>query len=111
MSVIKSGRGRVAALSRSRHPNDPELVKARRDLAANVIAQHAAKVVAKAPPLTAEQRDRIAAILRAGDATLVGGATRTDLQKKSRAEPRTTEADPQPTPPAAAKPLTAPSLA
>jgi hypothetical protein len=68
VSAIKSGRGRVAALTRSRPPSDPDLLAARRDLAADVIAQHAAKVVAKAPPLTDEQRDRIAAILRGGAA-------------------------------------------
>lgn len=68
MSAVKSGRGRVAALTRSRPSDDPELVEARRDLAAEVIAQHAAKVVSKAPPLTPEQRDRIAAILRSGGA-------------------------------------------
>jgi hypothetical protein len=68
MSAIRSGRGRVAALTRSRDKNDPELLSARRDLAADVIAQHAARVVAKAPPLTDEQRDRIAAILRASPA-------------------------------------------
>lgn len=72
MSAIKSGRGRVAALTRSRPADDPELVEARRDLAAEVIAQHVAKVVAKAPPLTPEQRDRIAAILRSTDP--IGGA-------------------------------------
>lgn len=70
MSASKSGRGRVAALTRSRPPDDPELVEARRDLAAEVIAQHVAKVLAKAPPLTDQQRDRIAALLRgSGDAT------------------------------------------
>ena len=66
LSVIKSGRGRVAALSRSRQPDDPELLAARRDLAADVISDHIARIVAKAPPLTDEQRDRIATLLRAG---------------------------------------------
>lgn len=45
---------------------DPE--KVRRDLvakrAAAKLADHIRKVVAEAPPLTAEQRDRIAALLR-----------------------------------------------
>jgi hypothetical protein len=68
MSTLKSGRGRVAALTRSRAAGDPELEAARRDLAADVIAEHVTKVVAKAPPLTPEQRDRIAAILRGGAA-------------------------------------------
>lgn len=68
MSAVTIGRGRVAALSRSRKPDDPELVDERRNLAAEVIAQHVAKVVAKAPPLTTEQRDRIATLLRGGAA-------------------------------------------
>lgn len=68
MSALKSQRGRVAALSRSRAADDPEYCAARRDLAATSIAEYAKKVVAKAPPLTAEQRDRIAAILRGGAA-------------------------------------------
>jgi hypothetical protein len=67
MSAVTSGRGRVAALSRSRHPDDPELITARRDLAALNLEQYVLRVVAEAPPLSDEQRDRIAAILRGGD--------------------------------------------
>jgi hypothetical protein len=66
LSTIFRERARVAALTRSRTANDNELRDAQRDLAALVIAQHAAKVVAKAPPLTPEQRDHIATILRGG---------------------------------------------
>jgi hypothetical protein len=58
------GRARVAALSRSRAETDPELVEARRDLAADVLADHITRVVAAAPPLTREQRDRLAGLLR-----------------------------------------------
>ncbi|WP_454853257.1 hypothetical protein [Promicromonospora soli] len=57
-------RARIAALTRSRTPNDPELVSARRDLAAEMLAEHVARVVAEAPPLTTEQRERIATLLR-----------------------------------------------
>lgn len=66
MSSKLSQRGRVAALSRSRQPDDPELVEARRDLAVLSLEEHIRRVVAEAPPLTDEQRDRIAALLRAG---------------------------------------------
>lgn len=66
MSALLTHRGRVAALTRSRTPDDPELVSARRDLAAERIAEHIAKVVAEAPPLSAEQRDRLAVLLRGG---------------------------------------------
>lgn len=67
---LYSKRAKVAALSRSRTKDDPELVTARQDLAASKLAQYVEKVVAEAPPLTAEQSDRIAALLRpaGGDA-------------------------------------------
>ena len=65
-----SERARVASLSRSRAADDPHLVGARRDLRAERLADYVAKVVAQAPPLTPAQRDRVAALLRAGgDAT------------------------------------------
>ncbi|QNF93578.1 hypothetical protein [Janibacter sp. YB324] len=59
-------RARVASLSRSRTPDDPELIAARRQLRETRLAEHIAKVVAEAPPLTAEQRDRLAVLLRGG---------------------------------------------
>jgi hypothetical protein len=71
MSAVLSHRARVAALSRSRTPDDPELVAERRKLRAQVLEDHVRRVVEAAPPLTQEQRDRIAALLRptsAGDA-------------------------------------------
>lgn len=64
MSSWTAERARVAALSRSREPNDPDLINARRDLRAARLQDYVQKVVAEAPPLTAEQADRIAAILR-----------------------------------------------
>jgi len=57
-------RARVASLSRSRTPDDPALVGARRDLKAARLEDHIRRVVAEAPPLTDEQRDKLAAILR-----------------------------------------------
>ena len=67
---LYSKRAKVAALSRSRTKDDPELLTAKQDLAASKLAQYVEKVVAEAPPLTAEQSDRIAALLRpaGGDA-------------------------------------------
>ena len=64
MSETLALRGRVASLSRSRSATDPDLVNARRDLAAAKLDAYIQKVVAEAPPLTDEQRDRIAALLR-----------------------------------------------
>lgn len=61
-------RGRIAALSRSRTSDDPELVSARRNLRAARLEDHVQRVLAEAPPLTDEQRERIAALLRAGGA-------------------------------------------
>jgi len=68
MASWQSERARVASLSRSRTPTDPDLIAAKRDLRAERLAEHIARVVADAPPLTAEQRDRLALLLRGGDA-------------------------------------------
>ncbi|MFF5862646.1 hypothetical protein [Micrococcus luteus] len=64
MSETLALRGRVASLSRSRPATDPDLINARRDLAAAKLDAYVKKVVAEAPPLTNAQRDRIAALLR-----------------------------------------------
>lgn len=61
-------RARIASLSRSRTPDDPELLEARRTLRAMRLEDHVREVVAQAPPLTPEQRDKIAALLRGGGA-------------------------------------------
>lgn len=59
-------RAKVAGLSRDRAPDDPELIDARRALRAARLEDHVTKVLAEAPPLNDEQRDRIAALLRGG---------------------------------------------
>jgi hypothetical protein len=56
-------RARVGSLSRDRAADDPELVEARRDLAAIVLENRVRKVLAADPPLTAAQRSRIADLL------------------------------------------------
>lgn len=61
-------RARVASLSRSRTPDDPDLLEARRNLRAARLAEHITRVVDEAPPLTTEQRDRLAILLRGGAA-------------------------------------------
>jgi hypothetical protein len=74
MSNILRERARIAALTRSRQADDPELVAARRNLKAMRLEEHVARVLAEAPPLTDEQRTRLAELLRpvrrhpAGDA-------------------------------------------
>ena len=59
-------RARVASLSRDRAPNDPEILAERQAMQAERLAEHVARVVAQAPPLSPAQRERIAALLRAG---------------------------------------------
>ena len=61
-------RARVASLSRSRASDDPELVDARRNLRAERLAVHITEMVAPWPPLTPEQRDRLAVLMRGGAA-------------------------------------------
>ena len=57
-------RAKVAALSRDRSPDDPDLVDARRDLRAARLEDYIRRTVEAAPPLSAEQRDRLAVLLR-----------------------------------------------
>jgi hypothetical protein len=64
-----SERARVASLTRSRSADDPDLITARQRLKAARVEDYITRVVAEAPPLTPEQRDRIASLLRP-----VGGA-------------------------------------
>ncbi len=59
-------RARVASLSRSRTPDDPDLIAARRNLRAERLADYIQRTVDAAPPLTAEQRARLAGLLVAG---------------------------------------------
>lgn len=61
-------RARVAALSRSRSANDPDLVAAKRELREARLAEYIQRTVAEAPPLTFDQRERLAVLLRGGDA-------------------------------------------
>lgn len=60
-----SERARVAALSRSRCADDPELVGAKNELRIARLEDYITRVVNEAPPLTEEQRDRLAGLLRA----------------------------------------------
>lgn len=62
----RSERARIAALHRSRPADDPDLLNAYRDMRAEILAEHVARVVAEVPPLTDAQCQRIAALLLAG---------------------------------------------
>ena len=56
-------RARVAALSRDRAPDDPELLDARRKLRAERLALAIREIVEAAPPLTDAQRRELAVLL------------------------------------------------
>ena len=64
MSDILHERGRIGSLSRSRPSDDPELLDAKRGLAAAKITDYILKVLAEAPPLSDEQRANLAELLR-----------------------------------------------
>lgn len=61
VSEVQHHRARVAVLARV--GTDEERTDARRDLAVAKIAQYVERVVAEAPPLTDEQRERLAGLL------------------------------------------------
>ncbi len=65
-------RARVAYAVRFHGPDAPQTADARRDLAAANLAAYIRRVVDQAPPLTSEQRDRLALLLRGPSDT--GGA-------------------------------------
>lgn len=60
----KHERARVAALSRDRKPDDPELQEARQRLRALRLEEHVRKTVEAWPPLDQSQLDAIAVLLR-----------------------------------------------
>jgi hypothetical protein len=67
-STKYGARNRLNALQRYRRPDDPAIADARRDLAAASLAEYIVKVVDAAPPLTEDQRARLATLLRGGGA-------------------------------------------
>ncbi|MDQ1576660.1 MAG: hypothetical protein QOH55_1810 [Microbacteriaceae bacterium] len=62
----REARARYAALTRSRTADDPELLEALRELKQLHASEKVIEAVKAAPPLTDEQRNRIAAILNGG---------------------------------------------
>lgn len=55
--------GRKAALSRSRLASDPELISVSQSLIAQQLADYITETLAKAPPLTSDQKARLAELL------------------------------------------------
>lgn len=64
MSDWKHHRAKIAALSRVRPADDPELIASRQQLKASKLEAHIRAAVDTAPPLTDEQADRLAALIR-----------------------------------------------
>ena len=63
----RSARARIANYAgRGRPETDPDLTEARREFKASTLADHIRATVDEAPPLTPEQRDRLALLLRGG---------------------------------------------
>lgn len=63
-SSVTQARARLAA--KTRHNPDGDHTEARRDLAAANLEAYVRRVVATAPPLTNEQRERLAVLLTGG---------------------------------------------
>jgi hypothetical protein len=59
-------RARVASLTRSRTPDDPDLVNARRNLKAIRLEDHIRALVGTPPFLTVDQLDDISRLLKPG---------------------------------------------
>ena len=56
--------GKLNALKRYRAPGDPAVLEAERALREERLAKYIRELVDIAPPLTSEQRDRLATLLR-----------------------------------------------
>ena len=56
-------RARLASLSRSRPPDDPELVETRLCMQEEVLVNAITRALQKAPPMTPQLRERIIALL------------------------------------------------
>ena len=64
--VARRERARIASLSRSRTADDPDLLEARRNLRAASLESHIVRVLAEAPPLSDDQRRRLAGLFAGG---------------------------------------------
>ena len=73
-TAARTERARIASLSYAisagkREPDCPEIIEARRNFHAARLADYIERTMASAPALTAEQTERIVALVRAGGAT------------------------------------------
>ena len=81
LSVLQA---RYAALTRDRDPSDPVLIEARREFAFAKLSGHVAEIVARFPPLTEEQCQKVAGMLKAGSNARVDA----NLHEQNDATPR-----------------------
>lgn len=63
LDVLRAS-GRYSQAKRNHHPNDPVIVAAHRELITARLMSHVSEILTGAPPLTAEQVERISALLR-----------------------------------------------
>lgn len=68
MANWKHERGRVASLTRSRTPDDPELIEARRNLKSARLELSISEAINREPTLSGPQIGELAAILLPGGA-------------------------------------------
>jgi hypothetical protein len=64
--AVARPRAVAGALYRYRSPDDPELLAAKRELAAEMLAEHFERVVRELGPLPDKQQRRITALLAGG---------------------------------------------
>lgn len=60
----KQARAKLAHLSKTLNRDDPRLAALRRDIRAGRLEEYVESVLAEAPPLTDEQRTKLAELLR-----------------------------------------------
>lgn len=68
MSTWTHYRAKVAALSRDRRPDDPELLEARCNLRAAILHRQVVRALTDYPPLTVSDRQDLAELLLTGGA-------------------------------------------
>jgi hypothetical protein len=66
MAAMFAARGKLNALQRHRPPDDPAIAAARIDLRAAKLADEITREAEADPPLSAEQRSRLAVLLLGG---------------------------------------------
>ncbi|OBK56324.1 hypothetical protein A5656_19700 [Mycobacterium gordonae] len=74
MSAVTKARSDLGVKTRKLGPNHPDTIEARRTFRAEQTAAYIEKVLAEAPPLTDQQKARLAELFRPTNATTHGGA-------------------------------------